>query len=358
MATLRHAAVTDTGNVRSHNEDAYYSSGTIFAVADGMGGHSAGEVASAIAIRCIGEADGAPVAGADAIAELVRTINSEIHDEANRDSAHRGMGTTLAIAAIVPGSVPAFAVANVGDSRTYLLRDGSLRQVSTDHSYVQELVDEGALTPGEARRHPLRNIVTRALGIDASVDVDTWTLPAVQGDRLLLCSDGLVDEVTDEEILEVLATAADPDVAARRLVDAAKLNGGKDNITVVVIDVGDSPAPTVIGSGGASRRRGLAMLAVLAALAIVAGAAFVLNGTRGYFVTFDGTGSGAPLVVRSGRPGGWLWMHPRTVSVSDHRRRDVLPAIEQQIDRDPQFDTLDEALAFLVTVSGDDDAQG
>lgn len=358
MATLRHAAVTDTGNVRPHNEDSFYCSGTIFAVADGMGGHSAGEVASAIAIRCVKEADGAPLASADAVAELVRTMNSEIHNEANRDSAQRGMGTTLALAAVIAGDIPAFAVANVGDSRTYLLRGGSLRQISTDHSYVQELVDEGALTPGEARRHPLRNIVTRALGIDASVDVDTWTIPAVEGDRLMLCSDGLVDEVDDDTILQTLASAATPNDAARQLVAAAKLAGGKDNITVVVIDVGDSPTPTAVAPDGASRRRGLTLFSVVVALVIVAVSAWMLNGLRGYYVTFDGTGSGAPLIVRSGQPDGWLWMQPRTITVSEFHRGDALPAIQQQIDREPQFDTLDEAMAFVDVVSGGDNAQG
>jgi len=358
MTTLRHAAVTDTGNVRPHNEDAYYCSGTVFAVADGMGGHSAGEVASAIAVKCIEEADTAPLAGAEAVAELVRTINAEIHDEANRDSAKRGMGTTLALAAVVAGDVPAFVVANVGDSRTYLLRDGSLRQISTDHSYVQELVDEGALTLGEARHHPLRNIVTRALGIDAAVEVDTWTIPAVQGDRLMLCSDGLVDEVDDDDILDILSTASAPDDAAGRLVAAAKFAGGKDNITVVVIDVGEPSAPPAAPPDGATRRRGLTLFSVFVGLAIVAASAWVLNGLRGYYVTFDGTDSGAPLVVRAGQPGGWLWMQPRTVTVSDFHRGDALPAIQRQVDREPRFDTLDEAMDFVVVVSGDDDVQG
>lgn len=358
MTTLRHAAVTDTGNVRPHNEDSYYCSGTIFAVADGMGGHSAGEVASAIAVRCIEEADTAPLPGAEAVAELVRTINAEIHDEANRDSTKRGMGTTLALAAVAAGDVPAFVVANVGDSRTYLLRNGSLRRISKDHSYVQELVDEGALTPGEARGHPLRNIVTRALGIDASVDVDTWTIPAVEGDRLMLCSDGLVDEVHDDDILDVLSTAATPDDAAARLVASAKLAGGKDNITVVVIDVGESSAPNTVPPAGASRRRGLTLFSVFVGLAIVAASAWVLDGLRGYYVTFDGTDSGAPLVVRSGQPGGWLWMQPRTVTVSDFHRGDALPAIQRQVDREPRFDTLDEAMDFVIVVSGDDDVQG
>lgn len=358
MASLRHAAVTDTGNVRPHNEDAWYASGTIFAVADGMGGHSAGEVASAIVVRCIKEADGAPLAGADAVAELVRSINAEIHGEANRDSAHRGMGTTLALAAVVAGDVPAFVIANVGDSRTYLLRDGALRQLSTDHSYVQELVDEGAITPAEARRHPLRNIVTRALGIDPAVDVDTWTVPAVQGDRLLLCSDGLVDEVDDDDILELLGGSAEPADAAQRLVDAAKAAGGKDNITVVVVDVGDSPAPQSIGAHAAPRRRGLAAFAVVLALSIVGASGWALNGLRGYYVSFDGTDSSAELVVRSGRPGGWLWVQPRTVAVSGFHRGDALPAIQRQVDRQPRFETLDEARAFVAIVSGDDDAQG
>lgn len=358
MSALRHAAVTDTGNVRPHNEDAWYSSGTMFAVADGMGGHSAGEVASAIAVRCIKEADGAPLSGAEAVAELVRTINTEIHDEANRDSAHRGMGTTLALAALVAGEVPAFVVANVGDSRTYLLRDGALRQLSVDHSYVQELVDEGAITPDQARRHPLRNIVTRALGIDASVNVDTWTVPAVEGDRLLLCSDGLVDEVDDDEILALLGGSADPGDAATSLVAAAKLAGGKDNITVVVVDVGDSPAPTTLGTPASGRRRGLAAFSVLLALAIAAGSAWALHSLRGYYVSFDGTDSDAALVVRGGRPSGWLWVRPRTVAVSEFHRGDALPAIQRQVDRQPRFDSLDDAMAFVAIVSGDDDAQG
>jgi len=358
MPSLRRAAVTDTGNVRPHNEDSYYCSGTVFAVADGMGGHSAGEVASAIAVRCIEEADAAPISGAEAVAELVRTINAEIHDEANRDSTKRGMGTTLALAAVVAGDIPSFVVANVGDSRTYLLREGSLRQISTDHSYVQELVDEGALTVGEARRHPLRNIVTRALGIDAAVDVDTWTIPAMQGDRLMLCSDGLVDEVDDDDILDILSTATAPDDAARRLVAAAKFAGGKDNITVVVIDVGEPSTPPAAPPDGATRRRGLTLFSVFIGLAIVAASAWVLNGLRGYYVTFDGTDSDAPLVVRSGQPGGWLWVRPRTITVSGFQRGDALPAIQRQVDREPRFDTLDDAMDFVVVVSGDDDVQG
>jgi len=358
MAALRHVAVTDTGNVRSHNEDAFYTSDTMFAVADGMGGHSAGEVASAIAVRCVKESDHAPLDGASAVAELVRSINAEIHNEANRDSAHRGMGTTLTLVAKVAGDVPAFVVANVGDSRTYLLRDGALRQLSVDHSYVQELVDEGAITPAEARHHPLRNIVTRALGIDASVEVDTWTVPAVNGDRLLLCSDGLVDEVDDDELLALLAESADPGDAARQLVGAAKRAGGKDNITVVIVDVGDMPKPRSPVARATPRRRGVSALSIVVALAIVAGSAWALNGLRGYHVSFDGTGYDATLVVRGGRPGGWLWVQPRTVMVSDFQRGDALPAIQQQVDRQPLFDTLDEATSFVAIVSGEDHAEG
>ena len=178
MLTLAIGAATDTGNLRDQNEDSHIAEQGLFAVADGMGGHNAGEVASAMAIKHLRSIALSGVSSAEAFAQMVRDLNSDIYAAATSSTDQRGMGTTLTAAALLEsvGDVDQpskIVIANVGDSRTYLLRSGELRQMSVDHSYVQELVTEGLLTVDEARTHPRRNIVTRALGIDAQVSVDT-----------------------------------------------------------------------------------------------------------------------------------------------------------------------------------------
>jgi protein phosphatase len=219
----------------------------VFAVADGMGGHQAGEVASAMAADVLRErlTTGAP--SADVLVAAVVEANASIFQTARRNSAQLGMGTTITVLAVVPGvdgTPPHLAVANVGDSRTYLLRSGALTRETVDHSYVQELLDTGHITEDEARNHPRRNIVTRALGIEPSVRVDAWPLPLVRGDRFILCSDGLVDEVDDTAIRDIALAHPDPQTAANQLVDTAVKNGGRDNVTVIVVDIldGDDPA--------------------------------------------------------------------------------------------------------------------
>jgi len=236
---------TDTGRVRSMNEDSFVVTDRVFAVADGMGGHLAGEVASAMA------ADGLrhlmdPCSTDDAVNAVI-AANHAILDLSRSDPSHRGMGTTLTgIVAVRVDNDTRLAVINVGDSRTYRLRAGKLDQVSIDHSYVQELVNAGHITEAEARVHPQRNIVTRALGIESGIGIDVWTLPAVHGDRFLSCSDGLVDEVTDDVILDALCDYADPQAAAEELVRLANAAGGRDNTTVVVLDVLDGENPAVV----------------------------------------------------------------------------------------------------------------
>lgn len=246
---LRWGAATDTGRVREANEDAYLAEPLVFAVADGMGGHQAGEVASAMAADVLRDrlATGAP--STEVMEAAVVEANAAIFQTARRNSAQMGMGTTLTALAVVPAtdSTPTqLALANVGDSRTYVLTQGRLRRATIDHSYVQELLATGHITEEEARHHPRRNIVTRALGIEPSVRVDSWLLPLVRGERYILCSDGLVDEVDDDGIAAIARQHDDPQVAAQQLVDAALANGGRDNVTVVVVDVleGDEPAPT------------------------------------------------------------------------------------------------------------------
>lgn len=251
MAEIRYGSATHEGQLRSQNEDHFHAGPGLYVVADGMGGHLAGEVASEMAVARLRER--LPAEAENTLDDLVAAIseaNVEIYNNALDDPDRAGMGTTVTAIAVVadPLGGEAIGVANVGDSRIYVMRHGRLRQLTIDHSFVQELVAEGAITRDEARTHPRRNIVTRALGIEPSVRVDSWSMPVIRGDRFLLCSDGLVDEVRDDDITDVLlAHPDDPDTAAQALVDAANEAGGRDNITVLVVDVlegDDPPDPT------------------------------------------------------------------------------------------------------------------
>lgn len=221
---------TDTGRQRHANEDSYFARAPMFAVADGMGGAQAGEVASRIAAGAFEKArdtDDPPEARLEAIA---LEANREIHDLAQRDSTTAGMGTTLT-AALVAGDEVAFG--HVGDSRAYVLRDGELKRLTKDHSLVEELRRQGRLTEEEAEEHPQRSIITRALGPEPDVAVDTMTFPAKAGDVFLLCSDGLTTMVPDEEIRRILTEARSMRSAVNKLIDAANSGGGRDNITAV-----------------------------------------------------------------------------------------------------------------------------
>jgi protein phosphatase len=242
---LAWGAATHEGRVRTENEDAFVAEAMVFVVADGMGGHQAGEVASAIAAQTLRDRLMHGAQNANVVEAAVVEANASIFQGAHSNPAQRGMGTTLTAIAVMasPDITTRLVVVNVGDSRTYLRRGGRLRRVTVDHSYVQELVSTGHITELEARNHPRRNIVTRALGIEPSVKVDAWVLPVVRGDRYVLCSDGLVDEVDDDEINSVLATYASPQEAADALVALANHHGGRDNTTVVVLDVLDGDEP-------------------------------------------------------------------------------------------------------------------
>ena len=243
---LAWGAATDTGRVRTENEAAFVAETMVYGVADGMGGHAAGEVASAIAAGTLRDRLAAGAESVDVAVAAVVEANAAIFQGAHSNAAQRGMGTTLtAMVVLTPDddTRQRLALVNVGDSRTYVMRAGRLRRVTIDHSYVQELVSTGHITEAEARSHPRRNIVTRALGIEPNVRVDTWVLPFVQGDRYVLCSDGLVDEVDDDEIAALLAASPSPQAAAEALVASANEHGGRDNVTVVVVDVLEGEEP-------------------------------------------------------------------------------------------------------------------
>ena len=235
----RFAVATDTGRRRRRNEDAYVCEPPLFAIADGMGGAQAGEVASRLAAAVLEEQalDRSPAEdGEERIEELIREANRRVFQRANEDAATSGMGTTMTVA-LVDGETGAIAFGHVGDSRAYRVRDGELEQLTQDHSLVGELVRSGKISPEEAETHPQRSVITRALGTEADVDVDTFTREAEPDDLYLLCSDGLTDMLSDREILELLDGAPALDVAARRLVEAANSRGGEDNITVVVFEL-------------------------------------------------------------------------------------------------------------------------
>jgi protein phosphatase len=228
---------TDTGRHRTINEDTILLDDAhhLYAVADGMGGHQAGEVASATAI----EALRAVFRGPDSLADAVRHANEAVIDKATGDAEMHGMGTTLTAVALADSRA---TLGHVGDSRAYLLRDGDMTQLTEDHSFVGELVREGQLTPEEAEMHPQRSMITRALGIDRGIDVDVYQVDLRAGDRLLLCSDGLTGMVREPDIVGVLRRERSPRKAADKLIDLANDAGGDDNITVIIVDAVGDPA--------------------------------------------------------------------------------------------------------------------
>jgi protein phosphatase len=278
------AAATDIGLVREGNEDSYLTEEPLFAVADGMGGHRGGEVASQLAVETL---EKRYKQGAGDLPDQVQEANRVVFERSVVDEKVAGMGTTLT-AALVEGD--RVRLAHVGDSRAYLLRDGDLRLLTEDHTLVHRMVTEGEISKEEAQTHPQRSVLTRALGVDNVVDVDDDTVQVRPGDRLLLCTDGLTSMVSEQAIEEALRGVPDPQEAAQRLVHLANEGGGTDNTTVVVLDFSDdavagrpeeeptpsseaiAPAPT--GRPARSRRRFprklLVWIGIIVALAVVA----------------------------------------------------------------------------------------
>jgi PPM family protein phosphatase len=232
------AALSHPGRRRRHNEDSYVIQPPLFAVADGMGGAKAGEVASGLAAAAVQESGSDGQNGEARVAALIEEANRRVFRRATEDRDASGMGTTMTVALVEDNRV---AIGHVGDSRAYLIRSGELEQLTDDHSLVAELVRSGKLTPEEAESHPQRSVITRALGTDADVDVDTFSVEASPGDLFLLCSDGLTTMVDDQTILDAVEQhRTNLQEAAKALVNAANRGGGEDNITVVFFEVGEA----------------------------------------------------------------------------------------------------------------------
>lgn len=334
------AGDSHVGLVRSDNEDAYLVAPPLFAVADGLGGHQAGEIASSIAIDTLLEA--APrTADSKALGRAVRRANAAVIEAAEVGRGRAGMGTTLT-AAMLDGT--RLSLAHVGDSRAYLLHFGALEQLSQDHSMVADLVRQGQITAEEARHHPNRSVITRALGSDPNMLVDTFDVEAAAGDRLLLTTDGLTSMVADDEIARVLAAEHTPQGAVDALIDRALAGGGHDNITAVVVDIGHAPRAANRAPGAPHWT--MRVLWLLAAIAIVAGAVWVANSyarSQAYLITENGV-----VAVYEGVPGSlagvslsWL-SEETTLSVAS---LDAITAT--RLAEGIRVDGLDEAEALL-----------
>jgi protein phosphatase len=363
---LRWGATTDVGMVRQQNEDAFHAEENLYIVADGMGGHNAGEVASALAVSTVRSGARMGIRTADQFRELVQQANTAIYTASLDDSTQSGMGTTLTGVAVIPGEEPRILIANVGDSRTYLFRSGALTRLSVDHSYVQELVNEGIITPEEARVHPRRNIVTRAMGIDRFVQVDVFSHLVRTGDRLVLCSDGLVDEVADIDIARVLTEHSDPQDTAEALVLVANANGGRDNTTVIVLDILDDISapivfdepddtqqmPAVVGAPPKPSKKKLRIGVALfwsALVAIIFGVITTVGvyARSGYYVGFNDEDN---VVVYRGRVGGMLWFQP-TVDTETKLNGDDLPDnVRLDVSMNKSFTSSGLAAKYLMLV--------
>jgi serine/threonine protein phosphatase PrpC len=351
MIALRSGSATDVGLVRSNNQDRLLEANPLFAVADGMGGAAAGEVASATAIDALQEwFAGLGTPTPDDLLRGAEKANRAVWDRAEANPEMRGMGTTLVSVALVEsGKV---AIANVGDSRVYALHHGVLRQVTEDHNLVAEMVAQGRLSAEEAEFHPRRNIMTRALGVEPAVPVDLFLEEAEPGVRYLLCSDGLPREIKDDQIASILRRLSDPAEAAKELVDEAIRKGGNDNITVVIVDVVDlsgeeGDATSVVPETPAdvpeertrvrrSLRRGerrserpppvrlltprVVAFILLLVLIVGGGAVGVAWYARsGYFVGLRGQ----EIIVFKGRPGGVLWWKPTVAEATSTSTGDI-----------------------------------
>ena len=376
---------TDVGKIRKMNQDFLAVSDSLFIVADGMGGHRGGEIASEIAVKKL--FDKKRYSTVQSFRDQVIEANTAVRAEAETNSQLDGMGTTLCgITMIEPsaGKAEKLAVANIGDSRIYLLSQGQFSQVTEDHSLVEEMRREGKITEQEAENHPHRNIITRALGINTEATVDCWELPIHKDDRFLLCTDGLSNEVSAAEIRHTLEVVDNPQEAAKQLVSLANANGGNDNITVVIVDVKEgevSTTPSIISpisssipdqssptsSAATSRSLGnrpegatewqttpenIRKLIITALVTLLIVGLFIGRYARNnYFVSFEQVGDtsieNSQILIYQGRTSSILWFDPTIEERRPILGRDLDKRTIEEIRQKPQFETLEEASQYL-----------
>jgi len=353
------AGVTDVGRVRDGNEDDFLDQANrlgLVAVADGMGGHRAGEVASATAL----EALRAAVASGQPLRDAIEGANDAVLEKSVSDQELHGMGTTLTAGML--GSDGYLVVGHVGDSRAYLVRDGELTQITNDHSLVEEMVRGGELTPEQAEVHPRRSIITRALGIDPQVEVDEYPIELQPGDRILFCSDGLTTMVRPDEIASILSREREPKRAAQLLVDAANAAGGEDNITAVIVEAVEIPADEVAAPAVPDddtsesppvkppRRRGRTLFRVLVwvlPVLVVLAIAIVAVGWYARNTYFVGVNKGEVTIFK-GRPGGVLGWDPTVEKHTGIKTTELLEGEQDDVKADKTFSSRSDADDYVA----------
>lgn len=338
MTSLKWGSATDVGMVRETNQDSFLIADNLYAVADGMGGHAGGEVASATAVEIL-ESSFSGEHDIPSLLEAVRRANAKVWDKAQLDENLHNMGTTLTAVSLLHDEElnrEVLAVVNVGDSRGYLLRNDEFTQITKDHSLVEEMMAAGEITAEEAETHPRRNILTRALGVEPTVEVDLERIVPEPGDRILLCSDGLTREIHDDQVAATLRRLKNPDEAAKELVARAKQSGGHDNITVVIVDVEGEPLGAASKSlkkpgkikltkahspsGRFTFRTFLFFVAILGLIAIAAGSV-VWYARASFYVGLEGQ----QISIYRGRPEPVLWFEPTLAERTNVSVNDVLP---------------------------------
>ena len=326
---------TDVGCQRERNEDSLVVSPPLYVVADGMGGHNAGDVASEVAVNTLA-ALAPTIPDVDLLGRAVESANHAVITEAQK-AGFEGMGTTMT-ACVVQGDK--IAIAHVGDSRAYLLHTGKLQQLTRDHSWVADMVEQGKLTPDEARIHPNRSVITRALGSDPMMQPDLYEITASEGDRLLLCSDGLTGMVDDGSIQAMLARIRDPQRCAAALVKEAIANGGSDNITVIVVDITGTNAK----AERRERRRSRAwiILMLVALVGIIGGSIFAAYNwmqNSAYLAEKDGK-----VVIYRGIPDSFPGIETHwLVEETDLKVKDLQPGMQTRISENYPVENVDEA---------------
>lgn len=364
MTRWRFAAATDTGLVRDANEDALSVDTTLAIVADGMGGHAAGEIASSLAVEVITRRfhEDETVEGLYA---AVEAANVAVLADAVANPERFGMGTTVTAIALtedVAGIVSPTLI-NVGDSRVYQLRDGALRQLSDDHSVAEEWVRMGRLTPEEAAVHPRRHQLTRVLGMDATVEIDVVSVVAQPGDRLLLCSDGLSNELSPEQLVQLASPPMPLEDAVDKLVAAAKESGGRDNISVVLVEFDDvvatttpvkktvSTAPPALAPPRSTRRRSSRFtwrvaIAGLVLIGVVAGFVAIMHWYA--YSTYYLADDAGFIAVYQGQPNGVLWYSPRKILDTTFPSRNLRPADQRLLAATISEPSLASALSYAA----------
>lgn len=349
MTRWRYAAATDTGLVRQNNQDALYVDHALAVIADGMGGHAAGEVAAQMAIDIVREGFHRDQS-VEGLVESIRQANLTVVRDARENPEHFGMGTTIIAVGLTYDyfGVASPTLAHVGDSRAYQLRDGALRQLTEDHSVAEEWVRMGRLTPDEALTHPRRHQLTRGVGVDDTVAIDVASINAHVGDRLLLCSDGLSNELDADTLARLASAPVGLELAVESLVSAAKVAGGRDNISVILLEFDDvsvaaTPihrtmvdAPHEANSAPPTRprRQGAGITwrfwaYLLAFAAVVVGGLGILHWYA--YSTYYLADDAGRVAIYQGQPQGVLWYHPVLVTTTPYLAKDLRPLDERAL---------------------------